>query len=174
MRQGTESGGAPETPQGRALFQELLWVHGMLRRDLQTVRALAAETRNGSPAEEIEAGIEELRTGRPLWQLKMNCLHYCRFVEGHHRLEDGVLFPALIETDDRAAPVVTRLRREHHEVAERVQGVEAAVAALPDDDRERARAALAGALDSLGDLLLAHLKFEEESIGPVMRRMTSI
>lgn len=167
-------GETAETPQGRALFEDLLWVHGMLRRDLETVRGLAADARNGRCAEEIQAGVDELRAGRPLWQLKMNCLHYCRFVEGHHRLEDGLLFPALIQADSGAAPAVERLQREHREVADRVERVEAAAAGLPDDDGEEARAEVAETLDGLGDLLLAHLEFEEESIGPTMRRLTSL
>lgn len=169
----SETAEAGETPQGQALYRELLWVHGMLRRDLEAVRGLAADARNGGPPEEIEAGVDELRAGRPLWQLKVSCLHYCRFVEGHHGLEDGALFPALVETDPEVSPIVDRLKGEHREVAERVEQVEAAVAGLPEDDGEAAREAVAEALDGLADLLLAHLEFEERSVGPVMRRLGS-
>jgi hypothetical protein len=155
------------------MFQELLWVHDMLRRDLETVRGLAADALNGRPAGEIRAEVADLKAGRPLWQLKLNCIHYCRFVEGHHGLEDAAVFPALVRTDPEITPVVERLEREHRNVAEELQRVEAAVEELPDDGGESERRRLADSLDSLGELLLAHLDFEEESIGPAMRRLGS-
>lgn len=164
---------APETAQGRAMFQELLWVHDMLRRDLETVRGLAADALNGRPSEEIQAEVSELKSGRPLWQLKLNCIHYCRFVEGHHGLEDAAVFPALVRTDPEITPVVERLEREHRDVAVALERVETAVEDLPDDDGESERRHLADSLGSLGELLLAHLAFEEESIGPTMRRLGS-
>ena len=64
----------PETEQGRALFQELLWVDSVVRRDLETVRRLAAEVVDGLPAEQLDAELNELQTKGPLWQPKVNCL----------------------------------------------------------------------------------------------------
>jgi hypothetical protein len=160
-----------ETAQGRAMFQELLWVHDMLRRDLETVRGLAADALNGRPTEEIQSEVSELKAGRPLWQLKLNCIHYCRFVEGHHGLEDAALFPALVRTDPGITPVVERLEREHRDVAETLVRVEEAVEELPDDGGEEERRRLADALQLLGDRLLVHLDFEEQSIGPTLRRL---
>jgi hypothetical protein len=46
-----------ETEQGRALFEELLWVHGAIRRDLATVEELASEVLGGLPAEEARERI---------------------------------------------------------------------------------------------------------------------
>jgi hypothetical protein len=68
----------PETEQGRALFHELLWVHSVVRRDLETVRRLAAEVVDGLPAKQLNAELDELQTNGPPWQLKVNCLRYCR------------------------------------------------------------------------------------------------
>jgi hypothetical protein len=72
------------TPQGRALFEELLWVHSVVRRDLDTVEQLARAVADGMPGELLESELRELKTSGPLWQLKVNCLRYCRFVHSHH------------------------------------------------------------------------------------------
>jgi hypothetical protein len=74
----------PETDRGRALFEELLWVHRMVRRDLETVRRLADECLEGRPAEELAGEIRKLEANGPLWRLKVNCLRCCRFVHSHH------------------------------------------------------------------------------------------
>jgi hypothetical protein len=97
---------------GEAFFQELLWVHGMIRQDLATVRELAALVAGGLAAGEVEAQLASLAANGPLWALKVNCLHYCRFVHGHHRLEDVALFPALREAEPELAPLVDRLEGE--------------------------------------------------------------
>jgi hypothetical protein len=154
-------------PLGEAFFAELLWVHGMLRQDLETVQALATRVADGLPAEVLAGEIASLKTNGPLWALKVNCLHYCRFVHGHHRLEDVALFPALREADPELAPVIDRLEGDHRRVAEQLDEVEAVTAALGEDGRDR----VVGALNDLAETLLAHLAFEEESIGPTLRRM---
>jgi hypothetical protein len=149
---------------GEAFFAELLWVHGMIRQDLETVRSLAARVADGLPAEAIAAEVGALKANGPLWALKVNCLHYCRFVHGHHHLEDVALFPALRRADPDLSPIVDRLEGDHRRVAEQLDELEAAVAG---DDRER----VVLALDELAAHLLAHLELEEESIGPALRGM---
>jgi hypothetical protein len=149
---------------GEAFFEELLWVHGMIRQDLETVRALAARVGDGLPAAEVAAELSTLKANGPLWALKVNCLHYCRFVHGHHRLEDVALFPALRRAEPELGPIVDRLEGDHRRVAEQLDELEAAVAA---DERDR----IVLALDELAAHLLAHLQLEEESIGPALRRM---
>ena len=150
-------------PLGEAFFEELQWVHGMIRRDLETVRGLAERARE-LPADELAAEVGALRANGPLWALKVNCLHYCRFVHGHHHLEDVALFPALRAADPELTPVVDRLEGDHRRVAAQLDEVEAAVAA---DDRDR----LVPALNTLTETLLEHLAFEEESIGPTLRSL---
>jgi hypothetical protein len=140
-----EPDGWPETEQGRALFQELLWVHSAVRRDLETVRRLAAEVLDGLPAERLGAELKDLETNGPLWQLKVNCLRYCRFVHLHHNAEDILLFPRLRETDPAIGPVVDRLEDEHRRVSD--------------------------GLNVLATNLLAHLEFEEREAGPTLRRL---
>jgi Hemerythrin HHE cation binding domain len=152
------------TELGEAFYEELLWVHGMLRQELELVRSLAARVADGLSAEELRIEVAALKANGPLWALKVNCLHYCRFVHGHHRLEDVALFPALRAADPEIAPVVDRLEADHRVVAAQLDEIEAAVAG---SDQARVIAAL----DALADHLLEHLAFEEESIGPTLRRM---
>jgi hypothetical protein len=83
----------PETEIGRALYEELLWIHSMIRRDLATVRRLAADVVTSMPALALSAEIKDLKRDGKLWQLKVGCLRYCRFVHSHHNLEDAAFFP---------------------------------------------------------------------------------
>jgi len=48
------------------MFRELLYIHSLLRRDLQTVRRLAAQARDGLSPETILAVIRSLETNSPL------------------------------------------------------------------------------------------------------------
>lgn len=158
---------------GGTLFDELLWVHGMVRKDLQRVRELAAAAANGDASTaEVRDGIAELETNGPLWRLKVNCLHYCSFVHSHHNAEDAMLFPALRAANPDLGPIVDRLETEHRWVSHLLDEVEEAARELSDvsgADADRAR--VADALDDLAEHLLDHLQFEEESVAETMREM---
>ena len=154
---------------GDHLVQELLWIHGIIRRDLAVVRALAQDVRDGVDAESIRDEITRLETRSPLWQLRMNCLYYCRLVHAHHTGEDRHIFPALRRSDPALEPVVDRLEADHRKVSEILDEVEAEARALARDDTEAARTRLAAALTLLSEHLLVHLDFEEKSISPTLR-----
>ena len=153
------------------LFEELLWVHSMIRRDLETVSRLAAEVSDGLPAPELSAQVAELKTNGPLWRLKVNCLHYCRFVHHHHRLEDVAIFPTLRRVDPELNPVVDKLEADHLAVAERLAEVERSAEALTEAESTDARREVSAALDRLATELLEHLRFEEEKLEPALARM---
>lgn len=163
----------PESEQGKAFFEELLWVHSVVRRDLVIVRSLADEVLDDLPAEDVQAQIDELQTNGPLWQLKDNCLNYCRFVHGHHGAEDALLFPRLRMTNPGLAPVVDKLEADHRVVSDLLDDVEDAARALSADDCEATRERVSNALKLLETELLTHLAFEEEFAGPTIRRMSS-
>jgi hypothetical protein len=164
----------PETERGRALFQELLWVHSVVRRDLETVRRLAGEVVDGLPAEQLNAELDVLQTNGPLWRLKVNCLRYCRFVHSHHNAEDVLLFPRLRETDSAIGPVVDKLEADHRRVSDDLDEVEAAAVHLTNGESATARQRVAEGLNVLAENLLAHLDFEEREVGPTMRRLERI
>ena len=161
-------------PDENPLFQELLWVHSMIRRDLEVVQALARDTESGAVAAEgVHERIAALRTGGPLFQLKYGCLHYCRFVESHHSLEDRAVFPAVERADPELGPTLEKLIADHRVVAEELAAVEEAAALLEGPDEAAARTRLVSALDRLAGHLLEHLELEERSLEPALARMSS-
>jgi hypothetical protein len=85
----------PETAHGRLLFQTLLAIHAMLRRDLAAVQQLAVEVVAGLPASEVQQGLDALRRNGMLWQFPASCLRYCGIVHLHHQLEDTHFFDEL-------------------------------------------------------------------------------
>jgi hypothetical protein len=158
------------TPQGEALYEDLRWVHGLLRQDLATVERLAVEVVDGAPADGVVREVRALETTGPLWRLRASCLHYCRFVHHHHRLEDRALFPELRRVNPSLGPVVDRLQEDHRRVAVLLEAVEAAVENLDGEDTPAVRLAVASALEALAGHLLAHLELEEESVAETLRR----
>lgn len=153
------------------LFDELLWVHSRIRRDLETVTVLADETANGLPPEQIREAVSELKTNGYLWRLKVNCLQYCHFVHSHHGAEDAMLFPYLRKIDPEHGPMVDRLEAEHRVVSDILDEIESAADDLIGDDSDAARERVRVGLQSLTGDLLAHLEFEEESLEPVLAAM---
>ena len=162
------SDGAPAS-RGDALVRELRWVHDLIRRDLATVRRMAEQIPAGLPAPEVKAGIESLAANGPLWQLRVNCLHYCRLVHSHHSLESHAWFPALRAADPAMNPVVNKLEAEHQNVAGLLDEVDAAAAQLADTDSAEHRDRLVIALDQLAADLLVHLDYEEQHTAAILR-----
>ena len=170
----TSSEARPETDRGRAMFEELLWVHSAIRRDLETVERLAAEVSDGLPGEAVEDTLADLKTNGPLWQLKVNCLRYCSFVHSHHGAEDRLLFPALRAGDSSIGPVVDRLEADHARVSDLLDVVEAAARELTETDHGDARQRVIAGLSDLHGHLLEHLDYEELNVGPTLRRLESL
>jgi len=172
---------------GEALVNELKWVHGMIRRDLQTVRALAAAVADGLPGAEAAQTVRSLQVSGPLWQLKVNCLQYCRFVHMHHHGESALLFPRLRESNPALGPVVDKLEFDHAAVSDLLDDVSAAAMALAADEgpageeaargeavggEAEVRGRLSSGLADLSAVLLAHLDYEEEQISDTLRTWT--
>jgi iron-sulfur cluster repair protein YtfE (RIC family) len=158
---------------GEGLAAELVWVHDMIRRDLETVRRLASEVARGLPGQDAQAGIRSLAASGPLWQLKINCLQYCRFVHMHHHAESVMLFPELRRANPALNPVVDRLEADHASVAGLLDEVEAAAQALSDREDPALRERLSGALQDLSADLLDHLRYEEDNISGTLRTWTA-
>ena len=156
------------TPPHEGMFRELLTIHSFLRRDLKTVRRLARDAREGLSPQTILAEIRNLETNSPLWRLKFGCMHYCRFVHTHHMIEDAAVFPMVRKHDPSLNRVVDRLEEDHlkvHHITERIAAVADKVAT---DASGVSRFELVEALTELEEHLLAHLAFEEESLGPLL------
>lgn len=164
----------PETARGRMLYQSLLAVHRMIRRDLDTVEQLAAAVLDGLPADGVHEELEALKTNGQLWQFQVNCLRWCGFVHSHHHAEDVMFFDELEETNPALTPVVERLKADHRAVSDLLDTVEAAARALSQDDSYDARRAVADALEVLEGHLLSHLEYEELNIAATARRLLDV
>jgi hypothetical protein len=164
---------ASDAALGERFVQELLWIHSILRQDLEAVRRLAAEVADGKEPEAIRAEVANLQTNSPLWKLKSGCLYYCRFVHMHHTIEDVHFFPALQRSNPVLGPVVDRLEADHRRVSDICDEVGAAARDLVRDDSPAVRGRVVDALNDLRDCLLAHLAYEEEQVSPTLRTWTS-
>jgi hypothetical protein len=155
------------------MVAELKWVHRVIRHDLEIVRRLADEIGDGLSGAEAAARIEDLAVGSPLWQLKINCLQYCRFVHAHHHAESALLFPRLRQSDPALGPVVDKLEADHARVSDLLDEVSAVAQSLASAEDADVRKLLIVALTSLSDVLLVHLDYEEENISGTLRTWTS-
>jgi hypothetical protein len=155
--------------QGEALVNELKWVHGLIRRDLRTVRELAADLDNGLSGGDVVAALQSLEVSGPLWRLKINCLQYCRFVHSHHHAESALLFPRLRLANPALGPVVDKLEADHATVSDLLDDVSAVAADLASHEEPTTRKRLIDALGDLSTVLLAHLDYEEEHIAGTLR-----
>jgi Hemerythrin HHE cation binding domain len=160
-------------PAGEGMVAELKWVHDLIRRDLRTVRRLAADVEAGLPGVQAVQAVQSLAVGGPLWQLKVNCLQYCRFVHSHHHAESALLFPRLRLASPALGPVVDKLEADHARVSGLLDDVCTAAAALADQEDPAVRKRLAVALADLSEDLLAHLEYEEDNISGTLRTWTS-
>ena len=155
-------------PSEVGMYRELLRIHALLRRDLETVRRLADEARGaGSPAAFL-ATIRGLETSSPLWRLQFGCLHYCRFVHTHHAIEDAAVFPIVRKHDPSLSPVVDRLEEDHRKVHHITERIAAVAGGIVVDASGAERGELVSALTELEEHLLAHLAFEERSLGRLL------
>jgi hypothetical protein len=150
------------------LLEELQWVHGMLRRDLEACRQLASSIEEGAASTDVQVRLREMQSRSPLFQLRVNCMRYCRFVHAHHGAEDAMLFPSVRRSAPHLAQVVDRLESDHRKVADLLDAIEVTATDLGGAGDSAIRARLVGALGDLSTLLLEHLAFEEASLGPVL------
>lgn len=162
-----------ETTQGDLIASELLWIHESIRRDLASVRSLAADVVAGADPGEVRESLDTMRTNGPLWKLKVNCLQYCRFVHHHHQLEDAMMFPIVRDRRPETGTVIDRLEADHRKVAVLLDDVTDATGALDDESDSSARREAADALEALADHLTEHLAYEEEELLPVLRTLTA-
>jgi FAD/FMN-containing dehydrogenase len=103
-----------------------------------------------------------------LWACRERHPDYCRFVTGHHMLEDEAVFPHLRAREAGLEPVIDRLADEHKIIHQVLNDVDQA---LVDHLRNPADfTGLQQAVDVLTDALLSHLAYEEaQLVDPLAR-----
>lgn len=158
------------TPAQQAAPQHLLDIHNALREELQQVRSVLDQVRQGHLSLGAARSVVNTMTMRQNnWSLGAYCESYCRIVTGHHTLEDRRIFPHLRDADPGLAPVLDRLEHEHEVIAEVLDGLDRALVALVDDDGygqdgRQALDALSHQVDLLTDTMLSHLAYEEREL----------
>ncbi len=154
---------------GRAVARHLIQIHDHLRSELTEVRDLIRQVRDGAvTAAGARSAISDMTMRQNDWTLGAYCASYCRFVAGHHSLEDEAVFPYLRAVQDGLAPVIGRLSYEHKIIHQVLTGLDRALVEHlrnPTDFTE-----LEQAVDLLTDTLLSHLAYEEaQLLGPLAR-----
>ena len=155
--------GAVYSRRGRFIGAHLIEVHDHLRDELARVRDLVRQVREGA----IDPGgarsaISGMTMRQNDWALGAYCAYYCRFVTGHHMLEDEAVFPHLRTREAGLEPVIDRLADEHKIIHQVLNDLDQALV-----DHLRNPADLTGlqqAVDVLTDALLSHLAYEEAQL----------
>ena len=155
--------GAVYSRRGRVIGGHLIEVHDHLRAELARVRDLVRQVREGAAdAASARSAISEMTMRQNDWALGAYCASYCRFVTGHHMLEDEAVFPHLRASEAGLGPVLDRLTDEHKIIHQVLNDVDQA---LVDHLRNPADfAGLQQAVDVLTDTLLSHLAYEEAQL----------
>lgn len=128
-------------------------VHQALRRDLE--RAITALTATPPPADRQRRAIAE-HLG---WMMA--------FLHAHHELEDAGFFPVIRERRPDAAALLEAMDDDHGKIAPSITSVEAAASAYRTSDAPSVRAGLLAAIGELTDVLLPHLRREEDEVMPI-------
>ncbi|SDP57101.1 Hemerythrin HHE cation binding domain-containing protein [Pedococcus dokdonensis] len=170
----TEVGG-PHTSSGSSISEgvaaqrhsgagaHLVEVHDGLRAELARLRDIVEQVVAGEEqAHRARNAINELTMRQNNWTLGAYCAQYCRFVTGHHGLEDRSVFPHLRRSEPALTPVLDRLEQEHlviHDVLEQLDEALVGLVSGASGTDELQRV-----VDRLSETLLAHLSFEEDEL----------
>lgn len=166
----------PGTGDQQAAAQHLVDIHNGLRAELEQVRDIVDQVRQGHlSVGAARSAINTMTMRQNNWTLGAYCESYCRIVTGHHTLEDRSIFPHLRRAEPGLAPVLTRLEDEHKVIAEVLDRLDDALVLLVrgDNTGQAGRQALddlGHQVDILTDTMTSHLAYEErELIRPLSR-----
>lgn len=132
-----------DTTRFTAWSAELRKVHGSLRDALRVTRQAIGD---GEP------GVSAAR------DLLLYCHGFCVALDGHHRSEDHVLFPAIEAAHPELAPVLRKLEQDHSMIAHLLGGLQSAVDshAAPDE--------LERHLEGVAAIMESHFRYEERQL----------
>jgi iron-sulfur cluster repair protein YtfE (RIC family) len=133
----------PDHDRLMALSAQLFEVHDWLREQLADLRA-------------------GLGDGTWSGDLRTHCVTFCSVLRRHHTDEDDQLFPALAGEHPALADVLATLRRDHDQVAEMLDAIDALLR------RPGPRPEIAAELEGLSAVLESHLMYEERKLTAVL------
>jgi alkanesulfonate monooxygenase SsuD/methylene tetrahydromethanopterin reductase-like flavin-dependent oxidoreductase (luciferase family)/hemerythrin superfamily protein len=167
----TTSATTTETVAGQAKSAEphagsgahLVEIHDGLRAELAQLRDIVQQVMAGEEqAHRARNIINELTMRQNNWTLGAYCAQYCRFVTGHHTLEDRSIFPHLRRSDPALTPVIDKLEQDHVVIHDILEQLDDALVGLVSGDSGTAE--LQRVVERLSDDLLEHLSYEEEHL----------
>ncbi|TPG17266.1 LLM class flavin-dependent oxidoreductase [Pedococcus bigeumensis] len=147
----------------------LVEVHDGLRAELTRLRDIVEQVVDGEEqAHRARNAINELTMRQNNWTLGAYCAQYCRFVTGHHGMEDRSVFPHLRRSDPALTPVLDRLESEHLVIHDVLEQLDEALVGLVSGGSGTAE--LQRVVDRLSTTLLEHLSYEEVELVPALDR----
>jgi alkanesulfonate monooxygenase SsuD/methylene tetrahydromethanopterin reductase-like flavin-dependent oxidoreductase (luciferase family) len=159
--------GAAQAPSGAGAH--LVEVHDGLRAELTRLRDIVEQVVDGEEqAHRARNAINELTMRQNNWTLGAYCAQYCRFVTGHHGMEDRSVFPHLRRSDPTLTPVLDRLESEHLVIHDVLEQLDEALVGLVSGASGTAE--LQRVVDRLSTTLLEHLSYEEVELVPALDR----
>lgn len=139
-----------ETARLIAWSNELRAVHDRLRSALRLSQEAAA------------AGADLPSTGR---DLLLFCHGFCTALDGHHRGEDDLLFPAVEAEHPDLSAQLRKLEQDHAMIGTLLSGLESAVS------RKASPGVLGRHLEGLAAIMESHFRFEERTLLDVLDRL---
>ena len=140
-----------ETTRLVAWGRELRQVHVRLRKALELARTAVAEGRSAEAATR---------------DLLLFCHGFCTALDGHHRGEDNLLFPAIKAAHPELEPVLRKLTQDHSMIAHLLGGLRAAV------DRDAPVAELDRHLEGAAAIMESHFRYEERQLLNVLETLS--
>jgi hemerythrin-like domain-containing protein len=139
-----------DIPRLVAWRRQLLQAHERLRLALSTAQRAA---RDGADVADASR------------DLLLYCHGFCLALDGHHRGEDALLFPALVEQYPAATRVVSMLRQDHDRIASLLTAFDSAARS------GESPASLALHLEGLAAIMESHFRFEERELEPLLDQL---
>jgi len=94
--------------------------------------------------------------------LLLYCWGFCVALDGHHRAEDAMLFPAIVATRPDLAKVIATLSADHTMIEHLIGGLRTAMEAGLSAEEKRRH------LDGIGAVMETHFRFEEKKLIEVL------
>ncbi len=129
-------------------------VHNAIRRDL--VRSHEALGAPLPPGERQRVAIAR----QLLWVMQL--------IRAHHASEDHGLYPLIRVRQPTAAPLLDAMADDHAAIATRIDDLEQAARAYEETDETDQRDGLSRAVEQLEEVLLPHLRREEDDVMPIV------
>ncbi|MFF0154028.1 hemerythrin domain-containing protein [Micromonospora sp. NPDC005203] len=140
-----------ETTRLIAWSRELRQVHVRLREALDLTRSAVTE---GVSAEAFTR------------ELLLYCHGFCAALDGHHRSEDHLLFPAIKAAHPELEPVLRKLSQDHSMIAHLLGGLRATI------DRAAPVVELDRHLDGVAAIMESHFRYEERELLGVLETLS--